>query len=390
MHTPLLQQSEAEMPTQNKVETALVAYAYDQTYLGIMTSLFCATLVFLGAFASTPHLILFSWYAFFLSMILVLTLLKTAYRRDPKRDARFKIWQYCFILSGFLSGLSWGIATLFLFSPTTNIAQTLSLMVVGGVTSSSVAIFSAIVWAAILFLLSSILPLLCKVIFLDGLIFSWLDIGLATYLLYLLLLCIKMNKMMKNSVLLRHENDQLVKNLSSANKQLAHIATHDPLTQLDNRRLFYLNVANAIKRAKRNQELLAILYIDLDGFKEVNDAYGHHIGDELLILIADKMKQILRETDLISRLGGDEFTVILERIHSREDVAKIAKKLCDLLTFPSKISEYEIQISASIGISLYPMDGLDTETLVKAADEAMYAAKSGGRDTFQFFAHTRS
>ncbi|MFN7096011.1 MAG: diguanylate cyclase domain-containing protein, partial [Gammaproteobacteria bacterium] len=155
-----------------------------------------------------------------------------------------------------------------------------------------------------------------------------------------------------------------------------------PLTNADNGLLFHINLTNAIKRAKRNKKLLALIYIDLDKFKVVNDSFGHGVGDQVLVIVTEKIRKHIRETDLIARIGGDEFTVILEQLNEYENAAMVARRICDALAIPFKINNSIISISCSIGISFYPYDGVDAKMLVKAADEAMYYVKTHGGNNF--------
>jgi len=167
--------------------------------------------------------------------------------------------------------------------------------------------------------------------------------------------------------------------------RIQHLAHHDGLTDLPNRLLFYDRLNHAIRLSKRDHQELALLYIDLDKFKAVNDTLGHDAGDELLKRVAGRVRDELRESDTLARMGGDEFAVILPSITSREDVAKVAGKIIGALSTNFKLSghEREVSIGASIGIAIYPADAQDMDTLIKAADTAMYNAKQAG-NRFRF------
>lgn len=166
---------------------------------------------------------------------------------------------------------------------------------------------------------------------------------------------------------------------------MVHQASHDELTQLPNRTLLMDRLHQAIPLARRNNKKIAVLFIDLDNFKNINDGLGHSSGDLLIKAVADRLKKNGREGDTIARLGGDEFVIILENIAFSEDVASIAGKILKTLSPPFWIGSQEAFISSSIGVSLYPKDGLNAETLMKNADTAMYRAKEHGKDNFQFF-----
>jgi diguanylate cyclase (GGDEF)-like protein len=156
------------------------------------------------------------------------------------------------------------------------------------------------------------------------------------------------------------------------------------LTGLPNRLLFEDRLETSIKMAKRNSLMLAVLFIDLDGFKAVNDTYGHQAGDELLIDVADRLKSNIREVDTVARLGGDEFVVILTDINMRQNVTHVTRKLMESLNEPYLGLETPT-VTPSIGIALFPEDGMDMETLIESADKAMYSVKSKNKNGYQFF-----
>lgn len=168
-------------------------------------------------------------------------------------------------------------------------------------------------------------------------------------------------------------------------KLLDHLAHHDILTQLPNRLLLSARLIQAIELAQRERRKLAIMYIDLDGFKHINDSLGHAVGDELLRSVAQRLRECIRHSDTLSRQGGDEFVLLLPSIEHAEDAALFAQKMLAVMTPPHYLAQNTIHISISIGISIYPHHGEDAETLLKSADTAMYHAKEAGRNNYQFF-----
>ncbi|HJV01668.1 MAG TPA: EAL domain-containing protein [Burkholderiaceae bacterium] len=165
-------------------------------------------------------------------------------------------------------------------------------------------------------------------------------------------------------------------------------ANFDPLTQLPNRRMFHDRLAHAILKCQRDGGRIAVLFIDLDHFKEVNDTLGHHQGDVLLVEAAQRIGACVRKSDTVARLGGDEFTVILSGVDEGGRVDTIAQHILDSLRAPFALGEEQAFVSASIGITLYPDDARDIDNLLKHADQAMYAAKGGGRNRFSYFTPT--
>ena len=166
---------------------------------------------------------------------------------------------------------------------------------------------------------------------------------------------------------------------------LSFLAQYDSLTGLANRVLFRERLNRALVRADRNKLMVALIFIDLDRFKNINDSLGHDAGDHLLIEVGKRFTDCMREGDTIARLGGDEFTIVLEDVKQIEDVSIIAHKILNTMIEPFNIDGHEIYISPSIGITLYPIDDMDENNLLKNADAAMYKAKEGGRNCFRFY-----
>jgi diguanylate cyclase (GGDEF)-like protein/PAS domain S-box-containing protein len=168
-------------------------------------------------------------------------------------------------------------------------------------------------------------------------------------------------------------------------EQLTNLALYDHLTKLPNRLLFEKTMSQALARARRNNKLMALMFLDLDHFKDINDRLGHDIGDLLLKGVSDRLVTCIRETDTVARLGGDEFAIILDEISATEDAAMIAEKIIHALTPPFYLNGNEVFVSTSIGIAVYPISGETSIALTKNADIAMYQAKQTGRDQYCFF-----
>jgi diguanylate cyclase (GGDEF)-like protein len=171
-----------------------------------------------------------------------------------------------------------------------------------------------------------------------------------------------------------------------ASVQIEHLAYHDALTGLPNRHLFMDRLIVSVAQSHRTGEKLGVLFLDIDRFKDINDSLGHSVGDQLLKSVADRIDRCTREGDTLARFGGDEFTLLVPQIGDVEDAAKTGQKIIEMLKIPFLIGERELFVSASVGVSIYPTDGLDAETLVRNADTAMYRAKDTGRDNYQLYA----
>ncbi len=176
-----------------------------------------------------------------------------------------------------------------------------------------------------------------------------------------------------------------ISTIKESQERLQRLAHHDPLTDLPNKLLFGARLSHALHRGHRDQTMVAVLFLDLDRFKNVNDTLGHPAGDKLLCQVAARLKLCVREDDTVARLGGDEFTIILENVKDARDIVPVAQKVIDALKTPFSLSNQDLFITVSIGISVFPEDGTDNDTLLKNADSAMYCAKDHGRNNYQFY-----
>ncbi len=174
-----------------------------------------------------------------------------------------------------------------------------------------------------------------------------------------------------------------------AEKRIAHLAHYDYLTDLPNRALFVDVLNHSIALAKRSRRKVAVLFLDLDGFKSVNDARGHDVGDLLLIDVANRFRETIRASDSVSRVGGDEFVFVLDNIESEENAALVAKKILVALAKPFVLKDEPCRVGGSIGIAMYPEESKEPEKLIQQADEAMYLAKQSGKNTWKFYREVR-
>ncbi|MDB5867666.1 MAG: response regulator receiver modulated diguanylate cyclase/phosphodiesterase, partial [Betaproteobacteria bacterium] len=173
--------------------------------------------------------------------------------------------------------------------------------------------------------------------------------------------------------------------LKESEEQFRRLAHYDSLTRLPNRSLFYDRLAHGIAQARRNGWTLAVLFIDVDRFKHVNDTFGHTAGDQLLKQVSERLSGCIRSDDTVGRLSGDEFAIVLSRLTAPEDAATVAQKIVDELNLPFQLEGAELYVTASIGITVYPNDSEDQDALIRNADVAMYRAKERGRNNYQFY-----
>ena len=175
-----------------------------------------------------------------------------------------------------------------------------------------------------------------------------------------------------------------------AEERLRYLADHDTLTGLPMRRVFQEKLMSALAIARRNHSKAAVLFIDLDGFKNINDTLGHNIGDILLVKVAERLTQCIREVDTVARLGGDEFIIVLNDIQSRDDVSLVAQKIIDAMSSAFTISGKVAAIGASVGVALYPDHEKEPDMLIKKADDMMYAVKRKGKNNYAFYDEVKS
>lgn len=381
----------------DEVNASLVAHVYAQGYFAQAASLFCALVVFVGLLLPLPHadnnFRLYIWFGFYLFVTFLRASLVYVYRRQPQRltHQNYMLWQYLYTIGATLGGISWGFAA-FLLPVLSPLEQVLVILMLAGVTAGSVPLSIGVLSAAILFLLTALTPFLIYFVTAMQMIFYLFAAALTLYTFYSIILTINGFRTIRQSIELQYENADLLKNLSQAkhqleltNEKLEYAATHDHLTHVANRSLFEMNLKKTIKYASDNHAQFSLLYFDLDRFKNVNDVYGHHIGDRVLVIIVNRLIQFFHGNENIARLGGEEFTIILKDIYSIEKVEKISAQICQIIAEPIVLKGIcTINVTASIGISIFPVDGQTMERLIWHADQSMYAVKEHGGNHYSF------
>jgi diguanylate cyclase (GGDEF)-like protein len=360
-----------------QVSMSLLERGYHELYINVVPIIILASIVLWGFDSVPDKAILWTWYLSVIVLTLIRSIIAIAFNLNQKHEQQLSKWQGLFLLSLFLGAVSWGSIGVFLWPMADSLQKTLSLIIVAGVTAGAIITISTMRIATFIFLIPIILPFIIQTLFHYRDNHDLLGVALILYLGYLIILSLRVNASRTSTIYLQFENDKLLTDLEK-------LATHDALTHADNSLLFHINLVNAIKRAKRKRKLIALLYIDLDNFKLVNDNYGHDAGDLVLVEVTNRIKSFLRESDLFARIGGDEFTVIVEQVEDRSDVILIAQRICKSLAEPMSIEGHTVYISACIGISFYPDDGHEAKILIKAADDAMYYVKTHGRNNYHF------
>jgi len=330
-----------------------------------------------------PHHVNLSWlsatYAISLYRWVILKQFNAASDASRKDDR----WRIAFGLGVVSSGAVWGAASVFLFPYDSMLHQLLLAFVIAGMSAGAVTTLSAIYGFCVAFLMLSLAPLIWSFAIAGNAISSTMAIMTALFSLMVIGSSKRLNQMIMETLQTRNERRQ-------AEETVRYQALYDELTDLPNRRLLLERLAQEMSRSKRHGHMGAILFLDLDHFKKINDSLGHRVGDTVLQAVAKRIRRRLRQEDIASRLGGDEFVVLIPEVGDSPDLAAanteyLALELRELFREPFIVDDHRLHLSASVGIALFPMEHEDPEDLLQQADVAMYSAKEHGRDNIQLF-----
>jgi diguanylate cyclase (GGDEF)-like protein len=352
----------------DRINHSLTSLTYSQANVGLFTGLVCASLIWYRLHPYVDSFDLNAWYG----LIFVITILRASlvkiYFNQDNPEPKIKVWRGLFIIGSALGGICWGLLAIFLMPYVHSSDEVLLLMILAGITAGVVAFIAGLLTAAFAFLVTALGPVAVYFIFIKASPDYLTGATVTVYLLFLLMQSTKVHSMLQNGLLLQFE-------LNEAKNQLEQTATHDPLTKVANRHLFNLKFEKAIETAKKTNSKIALLYLDLDKFKAINDIYGHQAGDQVLLVFVERLKTLFKEKDMIARLGGDEFTVTIDNFTKHKDLDAIAEDVYRVLETPVSINNTKLEVRASLGVSIYPTDGTDSETLLRVADSKMYSAK---------------
>jgi diguanylate cyclase (GGDEF)-like protein len=370
-----------------KVHIELIDILYNQIIYMLWAEAFAGTLILAILWWNSPNKILIlSWYfgMIFLTGIPRYYIAKK-YARASNEHKRCKGWEKSLMFMLFITGIGWSFAGTVLLPTDSRMNQAFVLFLLVGVAAAANPFYSPVkkIYATFLIptLFFSAFFLLIK-----GTNYAvFTGIALTAFGMLMLITSVISSELISNSLLLRFKNLELTKNLLKTNIRLEKLATHDTLTDLPNRPFFYEKLMQMIRDSATSEKSFALLFLDLDLFKNVNDTLGHDIGDQVLVQVAEVLNQVKRPEDLACRLGGDEFILLLADAEDLRVVSAIAKQLCLALAKPFTIKGKEARVSASIGISVYPDDGKEEKTLVQKADTAMYEAKSISKGGYLFY-----
>ena len=305
------------------------------------------------------------------------------FRRANPAPTEGRHWYRQALYSSLLSAFAWGAGGILLFPPDSFAHQLFLILVIAGISAGAVTTLSSVFPVLVLFLALNLAPMALRFLLQEGELEKIIGGMLLFFMSMLMLSARRLNRMIHETLAARQEKCQ-------AEATIRHQALYDELTDLPNRRMLFDQLDREITRARRHGFLEAILFLDLDYFKHVNDSLGHAVGDRLLQQVARRLTARIRNEDMVARLGGDEFVILLSRVGSTteealDSVSRFATDLRQLLQAPFQVGNHTLHVSASIGIVLFPLDDSTSGDLLQQADVAMYRAKEEGRDGFCLF-----
>ncbi len=343
-----------------------VRLIYRLSRAGYAGSLICVGIIAIALWNVVPHRLVVAWLALAVIVTAARLMLYRAFIEANPSPERSRLWANRFVSGAAGMGFVWGVLGSLLLPTDHPTHQLLIVAVIGGMTASAMIVLTPLRQAFLAFMLPAIVPL-AIVICLQG---------TGVHPLVGAMLAVLIGAMLVTFPIV-HET-----HVASLSARFEH---NDALTGLPNRFKFNERLTQALARAERYRKQLAVLFIDLDRFKIVNDTLGHAAGDRLLTQVAAQLRSCLREGDTIGRQGGDEFVVLIEDVSDPQHTTSVAKKILHTLAQPYVLNEQAVHVTASIGISVYPDDGREQETLLKNADIAMYRAKEQGKNNLQYY-----
>lgn len=392
---PTLLSIQQEKTVQEQIFAERVKILYRQLFLSIPVGFACASIVFYSLQDTDNLALLWGWYMSVIVISLMRFLYLWQYKRSPQQNTKHLRY---FVMGAVLAAATWGIAGSLLMPENDFAGQALIIIIIAGISAGGLQAFMGSATAGVSFIFISLAPLAIWLLSRADEEHLLLGITMTFYLLFMIMTAVRGYKTLSETLHLRYENLALVKDLKDSNKNLqeaikAHekaedkinyLATHDNLTHLLNRNSLEISFAQLLAQAKRESQKFATLFLDLDHFKTINDSLGHALGDQLLTKTAERLTEALRKNDIIARIGGDEFVIILPNMHDQKNIIEVLKKIFQQFITPFSLDGQAITITPSIGISLYPEDGDNRQILLKKADSALYRAKEEGRNCYRF------
>ena len=347
--------------------------------------LIIAALTVATLWSLTPHGGLCAWSALLLCCSIArLRLHATGRNASAESPDALTRWFHHMRLVTLITGLAWGALTLLTPAQTDARLAFLSY-VIAGITAAAATALAADRRSALLFQWAAIAPLVLRLALATGVYHLPMALMGLMYAIYLTVAAGRAHRQFGETTALRIEALRQELELRDNERRYRDLAHSDPLTALPNRLALHGRLPAMLSRAARTRQSLALLYVDLDNFKDINDTHGHRFGDQVLIEAAQRLRRCVEPDDLIVRMGGDEFLVVSVATRSRDGVEAVARRICSELAPPMLLDGQNSLVHASVGIAMYPQDGADAELLMRGADLALYEAKGRGRNGYQFF-----
>ncbi|MGB9429052.1 MAG: EAL domain-containing protein [Gammaproteobacteria bacterium] len=349
-------------------------------------------LVVLFRETAVSRLVMAAWLACMLAVEVGRGLQNRRFRHQSIEIPFARLWERRFLAGNLLSACGWGLAAIVLF-PAGDVAHQMFLtLIIMAACAVAMPALAPCLKGYLVFLLVAALPLVARLVFSFGEIQLTAAVLACVMMALLLRMSLSMQKRLVEQLNTRFAfadiADELRNEMSDrkrAEEQLVRLANFDSLTGLPNRTQFEQKLVNAIKRARRGDVQLAVLFMDLDRFKHINDSLGHQTGDEVLKRVAQRLKRCTGDRDTVARLSGDEFIILVEHVMQRDEIEQLAERILSTVARPMLLDETELRVTCSVGITLLTTDSPDTKSLLANADTALYRAKHRGRNSYQFF-----
>lgn len=376
--------SNNELP--ESIQSELLHFLFDQLPTAIIAELIVAAFAGIVLWKITSPIIMIAWLAYLLIFSTGSRAIEAYYYKHHKNALSMHSWTNVYRLLTFFSAVFWGFMGGYLMPNSGLVYQSFVIFILIGITTGSNVMYSANRSIYTMFLLVSLSPLAVR-FYMDGGLYFFIGSSAVIYIISMLLASYNIHALLKNAITLRFENTDLGVLNQDLEKSITFQANHDALTKLPNRVLLHDRVEHDLAIANRFQSQLGVMYLNLDHFKDINDLLGFQKGDRILQIIANRIQGCVRKMDTIARFGGDEF-IILFITKVQKEMTELCSKILKAIALPIHLGDEEVHVTASIGVSIYPHDGLDSATLFKHANLAMYMAKKAGRNYFQMYSDT--
>ena len=368
---------------EEQVERGLLELAFKAQFKSFCAVTVNACIILVVQWNVTSHVVLLIWSALIISMSMLRAFNARTFLRISTSLEETRKWRREFVAIVIISSICWGSSAFLLMPANDTLQQAMIITVLVGMAGGSVVTLSPVPAAANAFLFLSLLPLIACLLTAGSKPLFALGLMTGLFLFIMWSAARDWQNTLRNTLRIQREQEQ-------TNATIEHLAYHDDLTKLPNRRQLLMRLGGEVARAQEKGSAGALLFLDLDQFKTINDSLGHQIGDQLLVEVSHRLRAQLRDVDMVARLGGDEFVILFNQLDQSQKAtnrlaSKFVERLQTSLSQTFKVDGHEFQIGSSVGISTYPFDSVNADDLLRFADTAMYCAKAAGRNTMRFF-----